>query len=73
MPDEAFQKAKALFAGKPEYAMLDPVLPQPQSLVHTYPLFKLKGAAFMFLLMLMSASERYVECDPAVCERSHGA
>ncbi|KAK3308353.1 uncharacterized protein B0T15DRAFT_105873 [Chaetomium strumarium] len=69
VPDELFHKAKVLFSESPQYELLKPAMPQPRSLIHTYPLFKLKGAGFSFFLV--PASEPHVSCEPAVCERSH--
>jgi hypothetical protein len=69
VPDELFHEAKTLFFENPEYELLKPVMPQPRSLIHTYPLFKQKGLGFTFFLV--PASEPHVSCDPAECERSH--
>ncbi|KAL2135315.1 hypothetical protein VTI74DRAFT_8968 [Chaetomium olivicolor] len=69
VPDELFDDAKTLFIGNPEYKMLEPPMPQPKSLIHTYPLFRLQGASFTF--MLVPVSEPSVDCDAAKCERSH--
>ncbi|KAK4153052.1 hypothetical protein C8A00DRAFT_15713 [Chaetomidium leptoderma] len=69
VPDDSFETAKTLFESNPKYKMLQPAMPQPKSLIHTCPLFKLKGVAFT--LVLVPASEPYVDCSPAKCERSH--
>ncbi|KAJ4302019.1 hypothetical protein N0V88_002152 [Collariella sp. IMI 366227] len=69
VPDELFEKATTLFVHSLDYKTLEPATPQPKSLVHTYPLFKLKGAEFTFALVPTFQSS--VDCDPTKCERSH--
>ncbi|KAH6850468.1 hypothetical protein B0I37DRAFT_114946 [Chaetomium sp. MPI-CAGE-AT-0009] len=70
VPGQLFDQAKVFFAHSHDYEMLKPTMSQPKSLIHTYPLFKLKHAAFTF--SLVPDSEPYIDCDPAKCERSHG-
>lgn len=53
-----------------KYELWHPVMPQPGSLVHTYPRFTLQGVNFFFILM--PASEYLINCSPDQCERSPG-
>ncbi|KAK3297137.1 uncharacterized protein B0H64DRAFT_473287 [Chaetomium fimeti] len=69
VPDELLDQANVFFTHKDEYEAVKPIMPQAKSLIHTYPLYKLKHAAFTF--SLVPASEPCIDCDPAKCERSH--
>ena len=69
MPDDLFEKAKATFTNMPQYEILRSIMPQPQSLIRTYPLFKLNEASFTFLLT--PAFERHADCSPDKLEYSH--
>ncbi len=69
MPDELFEEAKTLFAQHPDYTMLKSVMPEPRSLIHTYPFFKLQGTVFTFFIV--PAHESSIDCSPNKCERSH--
>lgn len=72
MPTDSFEKATALFTSAPLNARYEPwinVMPQPRSLIHTYPHFTLKDVNFFFFIM--PAFEYRIDCDPEKCERSH--
>ncbi|KAH6641303.1 hypothetical protein F5144DRAFT_483142 [Chaetomium tenue] len=69
VPDELVDHARLVFAQNHDYETLQPVMPQPKSLIHTCPLFKLKHVAFTFFLV--PASEPFIDCDAAERERSY--
>ena len=69
MPDELFEEAKTLFAEHPDYTLLKPAMPEPRSLIHTYPFFKVQGAVFTFFVLLVSEST--IGCSPDKRERSY--
>jgi hypothetical protein len=71
VPTDLFDKANAMFTTEPlneKYEPWVPVTPQLRSLIHTYPRLTLKGVNFFFFIM--PAFERFIDCDPAKCERS---
>lgn len=71
VPTDSFDEAKQLLTSSPlsdKYELWHPVMPQPGSLVHTYPRFMLQGVNFFFILI--PASEYLIQCSPGQCERS---
>jgi len=73
VPTDSFGRAKTLLTSSPlsdKYELWHAMMPQPGSLVHTYPRFTLKGVNFFFVLM--PAFEYLIDCSPDQCERSPG-
>ncbi|TLD09271.1 uncharacterized protein PgNI_07409 [Pyricularia grisea] len=51
IPTDQMDKATAIFENSPDYEPAKPMLPQPFSLIHTYPHFKRVGINIIFVLV----------------------
>ncbi|KAK3988040.1 hypothetical protein QBC44DRAFT_269911 [Cladorrhinum sp. PSN332] len=71
VPTDSFDKAITLLTSAPlneKYEVWHRIMPEPKTLVHTYPRFTLKGVNFFFLIV--PSFECLLSPSPDQCERS---
>lgn len=69
VPTEQLSAASSVLQSQSTHELCAPRIPYPERLLHTFPLFKLKG--FVAWVQLVPSSDCHFECTPSNFERSH--